>query len=50
MQPTPLVLVSCTACQQLHEPRVADSSNPLCARCTPVVRRPVRFDSRPLAR
>jgi len=50
MQPIPLVLVSCTSCQQLHEPRNADASNPLCGRCTPVARRPVRFDDRPLAR
>jgi hypothetical protein len=49
MQP-PLVLVSCTSCQQLHEPRTTDVSNPLCARCTPVVRRPIRFDARPLSR
>ena len=50
MQPIPLVLVSCTSCQQLHEPRNTDASNPLCARCTPVARRPIRFDDRPLAR
>jgi len=51
MQPTiPLLLVSCTACQQLHEPRTSDVSNPLCGRCTPVARRPARFDARPLSR
>ena len=47
---TPLVLVSCTACQQLHEPRETDVANPLCTRCTPVMRRPIHFDARPLLR
>lgn len=47
---TPLVLVSCTSCQQLHQQQETDVSNPLCARCTPVLRRPIRFDARPLSR
>lgn len=46
----PIVLVSCSGCQQLHAPAMPDVSNPLCARCTPVGRRPARFDARPLAR
>lgn len=50
MQQSPVVLVSCTSCQQLHEPRITDVANPLCGRCTPVTRRPIRFDARPLAR
>jgi len=51
MQPAlPLLLVSCTACQQLHVPRASDVSNPLCGRCTPLAHRPIRFDDRPLER
>lgn len=46
----PLVLVSCASCHQLHSPAITDVSNPLCPRCTPVARRPARFDARPLAR
>ena len=46
----PLVLVSCSGCHQLHTPATTDVSNPLCPRCTPVARRPARFDARPLAR
>lgn len=34
MQPnTALVLVSCTLCHQLHEPRLVDASNPICQPC-----------------
>jgi hypothetical protein len=51
MQATPLVLVSCSVCHQLHEERPpGDAAHPLCARCTPVVRRPLRWDNRPLVR
>jgi hypothetical protein len=51
MQSTPIVLVTCSICHQLHEPRPpADAAHPLCARCTPVARRPMRFDARPLER
>jgi uncharacterized paraquat-inducible protein A len=50
MQNDPLVLVSCSGCHQLHTPAITDVSNPLCPRCTPVARRPVRFAERPLAR
>lgn len=46
----PLVLVSCSNCHQLHEPRSTDASHPLCGRCTPAPRRPLRYDARPLAR
>jgi hypothetical protein len=51
MTPPPLVLVTCSICHQLHEsPQPPDASHPLCARCTPVPRRPLRWDARPLAR
>jgi hypothetical protein len=50
MNADPVVLVSCTTCHQLHVPQTTDTSNPLCGRCTPVGRRPVRFDARPLSR
>jgi hypothetical protein len=51
MQTAPLVLVTCSICHQLHEPHPpTDAAHPLCARCTPVARRPQRFGSRPLER
>ena len=40
MQPnTALVLVSCTLCRQLHEPRLVDASNPFCQPCASVAAR-----------
>jgi hypothetical protein len=50
MNQHPIVLVSCSGCHQLHTPPNADVSHPLCPRCTPIARRPARFDARPLAR
>lgn len=49
---TALVLVSCTLCGQLHEPRLVDASNPLCEPCASVAarRRPRPRDTRPLQR
>ncbi len=40
MQPnTAVVLVSCTLCGQLHEPRTVDASNPFCQPCASVAAR-----------
>jgi hypothetical protein len=50
MNQHPIVLVSCSGCHQLHTPPNTDVSHPLCPRCTPIARRPARFDARPLAR
>jgi hypothetical protein len=47
-----LVLVSCTLCYQLHEPRLVDASNPLCQPCASVAARhqPRPRGARPLDR
>jgi hypothetical protein len=53
MQPnTAVVLVSCTLCRQLHEPRIVDASNPFCQPCASVAasRQPRPRERRPPGR
>jgi hypothetical protein len=49
---TALVLVSCTLCRQLHEPRHVEAANPFCPPCASVAerRRPQPRKARPLGR
>lgn len=34
MNRSPVLLVSCTRCSQLHTPHYDEAANPLCRRCT----------------